>query len=95
MKKLMVLVMLFAFAAGSVCFAEEGSSDLVSATVELVGDVVAAPAQIVTGQDPNDATVEATDPITATAQVAGKTIEDSGKVVDAPINAVTGQKSSN
>jgi hypothetical protein len=93
MKKLVALVVLFVFAAGSACFAEEGSSDFASATVELVGDVVAAPVQIITGQDPNDATVEATDPITATVQVAGKTVQDAGNVVDAPINAVTGQKS--
>lgn len=94
MKKLMVLALLFAFAAASACFAADDDQDLASATVELVSDVVAAPAQVITGQDPNDATVPATDPITATAEVAGKTVQDAGNVVGAPVNAVTGQKSS-
>ncbi len=61
MKKLFVLVVLFAFAAGSVCFASECGSkgsgkDPVTATAEVagqtvkaVGDVAVAPVKAMTG----------------------------------------------
>lgn len=63
MKKLVVLVVLLVFAAGSVCFATECATKST-----------------------------AKDPVTATAEVAGKTVEAAGEVVVAPVKAITGQK---
>ncbi len=54
MKRIIVLVVLFAFAAGSVCFAAEGAKttkakDPVTATCEVAGKTVAAPVEAVFG----------------------------------------------
>ena len=63
MKKLFVLVVLFAFAAGSVCFAADAAKEKT-----------------------------AKDPVTATAEVAGKTVQAAGEVVVAPVKALSGKK---
>jgi hypothetical protein len=58
MKKLFVLVVLFAFAAGSVCFAAEttkakdpvtATAQVAGETVKAVGDVAVAPVKAITG----------------------------------------------
>lgn len=99
MKKVLALMVLFMFVAGTVCFASDDSTDPVNATVEASGGIVEAAVNTVTVPvkavvAPNESAddLEGQDPVSATVQAAGETVQAGVDTVEAPVKAIAGNK---